>query len=84
MHPLLAQDETEQKSSEDFRFASSVAEFGMILRDSKFKGKANFKNILTAARESKGIDTDGYRAEFIKLVETAEIVWKASDNVSVK
>ena len=56
----------------------------MILRDSKFKGKANFKNILTAARESKGIDTDGYRAEFIKLVETAEIVWKASDNVSVK
>lgn len=84
VHPLLAQDETEQKSSEDFRFASSVAEFGMILRDSKFKGKANFKNILTAARESKGIDTDGYRAEFIKLVETAEIVWKASDNVSVK
>ena len=84
VHPLLAQDETEQKSSEDFRFASSVAEFGMILRDSKFKGKANFKNILTAARESKGIDTDGYRAEFIKLVETAEIVWKASNNVSVK
>lgn len=84
VHPLITNNETDKVNSDDFRFASAVAEFGMILRDSKFKGKANFKNVLDAARESKGIDSDGYRAEFIKLVETAQIVANASGNVSVK
>lgn len=83
VHPLLIGPD-QKINSDDFRFASAVAEFGMVLRDSKFKGTANFKNILAAARESKGIDSDGYRAEFIKLAETAEIITKASGNVSVK
>ncbi|MFZ7145310.1 MAG: YfbK domain-containing protein [Bacteroidota bacterium] len=86
VHPLVAETDfnTEQKKSDDFRFASSVAEFGLILRNSKFKGKANFSNVLSLARESKGNDADGYRAEFIKMVEMAEIISKASGNVSVK
>lgn len=86
VHPLVAETDlnVEQKKSDDFRFASSVAEFGLILRDSKFKGKANFSDLLTSARESKGNDADGYRAEFIKMVEMAEIIFKASGNVSVK
>lgn len=86
VHPLVAETDfnAEQKKSDDFRFASSVAEFGLILRNSKFKGKANFSNVLSLARESKGNDADGYRAEFIKMVEMAEIISKASGNVSVK
>ncbi|MBA3682358.1 MAG: von Willebrand factor type A domain-containing protein [Bacteroidetes bacterium] len=62
--------------SDDCRFAIAVAEFGMLLRDSKFKGEANYKNILAQARSSKGKDEEGYRAEFIRLVETAELLKK--------
>ncbi len=62
--------------SDDCRFAMAVAEFGMLLRDSKFKGEANYKSILAMARSSKGKDEEGYRAEFIRLVEMAELLKK--------
>lgn len=60
--------------SENARFSATVAEFGMLLRDSKFKGNSNYANILAMARSSKGKDEDGYRAEFIRLVEMAELI----------
>lgn len=61
-------------TSDNCRFACSVAEFGMLLRDSKFKGNSNFKDIMALAKKSKGTDEDGYRAEFVKLVEKAELL----------
>jgi len=63
-------------ASENCKFSISVAEFGMILRDSKFKGQSNFKNVMALARESKGKDDEGYRAEFVRLVEMAELLKK--------
>lgn len=65
-----------ESASENIKFSSAVAEFGMLLRDSKFKGDANYKNIMTLAKTSKGKDDDGYRAEFIQLVEKAELLKK--------
>ena len=62
--------------SENFRFASSVAEFGLLLRDSEYKGDASYKSTIEQARAAKGEDPNGYRAEFIKLVEIAEILSK--------
>jgi len=62
--------------SEDFRFASAVAEFALLLSDSKFKGDASFDRILDRARHAKGEDLEGYRAEFIRLVETAQLLGK--------
>lgn len=62
--------------SDDFRWAAAVAEFGLILRDSKFKGDSEFKQVLEFAEAAKGNDPDGYRAEFIKLVKTAELLKK--------
>jgi Ca-activated chloride channel family protein len=56
---------------EDLRFASAVAEFGLLLRDSEHKGKASYRQVLELARNSRGNDPEGYRAEFIKLVEAA-------------
>jgi Ca-activated chloride channel family protein len=76
VHPLVDNQTELSNTSIDFRFASSVAEFGMLLRDSKFKGTADFKNVLALAHESKGNDVEGYHAEFIRLVETAEILFK--------
>lgn len=56
----------------DFQFASVVAEFGLILRDSKFKGDASYEHVLKGANTSKGKDTYGYREEFIDLVGKAQ------------
>ena len=56
----------------DSQFASVVAEFGLVLRGSKFKGNASYEHVLKAANASKGKDAYGYRAEFIDLVGKAQ------------
>lgn len=58
--------------SENFRFSAAVAEFGMFLRDSEFKGTTNTESILELAGNAKGDDEEGYRSEFIRLVKTAD------------
>jgi len=57
------------KASTDFKFASAVAEFGMILRDSPYKGTATMNGVWELASEGKGHDREGYRDEFLQLVE---------------
>ncbi|MDP2792311.1 MAG: VWA domain-containing protein [Rectinemataceae bacterium] len=61
---------------DDFSFASAVVEFGMLLRESPYKGRAGWASAMERARASKGTDHEGYRAEFIKLVEMAELLEK--------
>jgi Ca-activated chloride channel family protein len=58
-------------ASDDLRWASAVAEFAMLLRDSEFKGTASWEQVLSLARSARGEDEQGYRGEFIGLVETA-------------
>jgi len=60
-----------QQASDNFNFSASVAAFGMLLRDSKYKGKASFQKVLQIAQNARGHDEHGYRGEFIKLVEMA-------------
>lgn len=60
-------------TSIDFKFSAAVAEFGMLLRKSKFKGTANYSNVVLMAKAGKGKDVHGYRAEFIRLVEQMEL-----------
>ena len=52
-------------------FASAVAEFGMLLRKSEHKGQATWTTAQELARRYRGEDPDGYRAEFVRLVELA-------------
>ena len=66
-----------EDASNNLRFAASVAEFGMLLRDSKFKGSASINNAFTLAKSSKGTDDEGYRAEFIKMIEEYQLMDKA-------
>lgn len=61
------------KTSENFRFSAAVAEFGMLLRDSKYKANATYKQVVELAKVSKGTDEHGYRAELIRLVEMSEM-----------
>jgi Ca-activated chloride channel homolog len=66
--------ESERKfnqASPDFKFAAAVAAFGMILRNSQYKGSADFLSVLNWATAGKGEDVRGYRAEFIRLVHRA-------------
>jgi Ca-activated chloride channel homolog len=57
--------------SKDFQFAAAVAGFGMLLRDSEYKGNANYSNVLESAQGAVGEDKEGYRKEFVKLVRLA-------------
>ncbi len=61
-------------SSDNFRFSAAVASFGMILRDSEFKGSSNYESVIEMASDSKGKDKEGYRSEFIKLVEACSLM----------
>jgi Ca-activated chloride channel family protein len=69
--PVSDNDASPARLPEDLRFASAVAEFGLLLRNSEHKGSSSYRQVLELARNSKGDDSDGYRAEFIKLVEAA-------------
>ena len=53
----------------DFRFAASVAAFGMILRKSEYVGDYTLDAVIEAAAAAKGTDRHGYRAEFVRLAE---------------
>ena len=61
-------------STVDANFVQSVAGFGMILRDSKYKKDLNYAQLIALAKDSKGEDREGYRAEFIKMMEQAELL----------
>lgn len=63
-------------ASADFKFAAAVAEFGLLIRDSEFKQKASFDNLISLARAGKGKDDYGYRAEFIQIAENAKLLSK--------
>ncbi len=69
VHPLVDKNVDLKKTSDNYKFSAAVVEFGMLLRDSEYKGNSSVENILGLAKESKGKDENGYRAEFIKLVE---------------
>lgn len=58
--------------SSDFRFASAVAMFGQLLRDSNFKGEATYDKVISLAKQGLDHDDKGYRREFVRLVEAAK------------
>jgi Ca-activated chloride channel homolog len=70
--PLTYDPVSFAESSNNFKWASSVAEFGMLLRDSEFKADSNFSKVLEMAKGSVGEDSEGYRKEFIELVKKAK------------
>ena len=80
--PVLDDPVPLDATSDKFKFSAAVAEFGLLLRDSKFKGGATYEQVIQLAKQSKGEDTEGYRAEFIRLVETVELLEKSKKGFS--
>jgi Ca-activated chloride channel family protein len=66
--------ESVEMPSDDFQFAATVAAYGMLLRDSKFKGDAKWDWVVKSANESLGEDKNGYRSEFVKLARQASLL----------
>lgn len=68
---LLDKNNSFENASENLRFAASVAGFGMLLRDSNYKGDTNFNSIWQMANAARGNDLKNYRGEFLELIEKA-------------
>ena len=58
--------------SQNMGFASAVAEFGMLLRDSKFKADSSYDSVSTRAKANIGKDPFGFRGEFLEMVDRAK------------
>lgn len=70
-HTMNDAQKSWQEASENFRFSAAVAEFGMLLRNSAYKQAGSFDQVLSLAGAAAGRDINGYRKEFIQLVQSA-------------
>lgn len=74
---LLPGAKSIENAPEDFRLAASVAQFGMLLRSSPYKGSATYESALKLANGARGKDPEGYRAEYIQLLKKAQLLQEA-------
>ena len=63
-----------EQASTDLRFASAVAELGLLLRDSPYQGQASYAGLIRRGRASRGSDPQGYRAGFVQLAEDVRVL----------
>lgn len=78
--PLTDSGRRFPEASADFRFAAAVAEFGMILRKSEFRGTATMGDVIAwaaAGAANPADDARGYRSEFLDLARQAQELLKA-------
>ncbi len=66
--------------SDNLRFAAAVVEFGMILRESEYKGTSTLEGAAKLAKSARGEDEDGYRSEMIRLISTVKDMRGLADN----
>ena len=76
MEKTLKQKEYVQfdKSSDDMRFAAGVAQFGQIVKDSRYKGEMTIDEVISTAKKAKGTDEEGYRTDFVKMAEMFKMI----------
>ncbi|MBD8082741.1 YfbK domain-containing protein [Chryseobacterium caseinilyticum] len=65
-----------EQSSPDYKFASAVAWFGLVLRESKLIKERDLNKIEDLAKEGKNKDEEGFRSEFIRLVQSYKAIQK--------
>ena len=72
--PVVNRSVRLEETTDNFRFAAAVAGFGMLLRDSEHKGSLTYDAVATLARGARGEDREGYRQEFIRMVESCNLM----------
>ncbi|MEJ5993552.1 von Willebrand factor type A domain-containing protein [Pedobacter sp. Du54] len=70
----VVMDNVQTNTSDNFRFAAAVAEFGMLLRGSDFKQNSSYEQVIALATAALGKDKEGYRAEFLKLAKSTALM----------
>ncbi len=65
-----------EQSSDNLKWSAAVATFGMLLKNSDYLHDADYRMVLKLAKEARGADSNGYRIEFINLVETSQLMAK--------
>ena len=65
-----------KETSTDYRFAASVAEFGILLRDNSNKANATYNQVIELAEGAIGKDPEGHRKEFVRLVKSVKMLPK--------
>ncbi len=71
-HAVIDQRNSIAEASDNLRFAAAVAQFGMLLSNSAYKGNSTFQKAQQLAANALHNDSEGYRKEFIELVKKAE------------
>lgn len=74
VHTLTGNSTKLDRTSDDFRWAASVAAFGMLLRESTYIVNWNYEQVVRLAEGARGADREGYRSEFINLVKSYGLV----------
>ncbi len=75
-HPLLDESIALSQASDNFRWSAAVAGFGMLLRESEYVKEYGYEDVVQLAQQARGKDKEGYRAEFIRLVESVNTLAK--------
>ena len=83
VHAVNGENKTFNNAGNNLRFAAAVAEFGLLIRNSEFKQNASYKNVLAMAKAALGNDVEGYRADFVKLVENARLLSKKENDADL-
>ena len=71
VHTVADENTAIENTSDNFRFSAAVASFGMLLRNSAYTQQATYEEVIRRAKNAKGKDLNGYRNEFIELVQSA-------------
>jgi protein containing von willebrand factor len=74
--PLVFNKKALKETSTDYRFAASVAEFGILLRDNSNKANTTYDQVIELAEGAIGKDPEGYRKEFVRLVKSVKMLPK--------
>ncbi len=74
VHPMIDHQIPLEKTSDNFRWSASVAAFGMLLRESEYIKGFSYGDVLQLAQGARGVDKEGYRIEFIRMVQSLDQV----------
>jgi len=71
---IYLKDIESKEISNNLLLSSSIAEFGLLLRNSKYKGEASYADALSRAKKASKYDPFGYRSEFVKMIRIAKLL----------
>ncbi len=81
VNPVINSNEAWEESSDNFRFSSAVAEFGLMLRSSAYKQNSSYQQLIKLAKDAEGNDVNGYRLAFVQLAEKAAALSTSANNL---